>query len=116
MGETSAHCPHCDQIAHKMISPFAIGGRASAGRALSSMPQTWVSTRGGDREYVTSLRREADRRAALESRHGELSAATRRVVAHEGRYAHAPLFEGEDPRADTPHHHVRTLTSTGEQI
>jgi hypothetical protein len=59
------------------------------------MPQTWRGTYGADREYVTSLRRSAGARRALEDRYPELAADRRPVLAHEGHYEHAPLRAGD---------------------
>jgi hypothetical protein len=58
------------------------------------MPQTWKGTYRGDRDYVTHLRRVADARRDLEARQP--------VLAHEGRFEHAPLGAG-DPLPGHPH-------------
>jgi hypothetical protein len=49
----------------------------------------------GNREYVTQLRRTAERRQALEDRHPELAGGRRPVLAHEGRFESAPLRAGD---------------------
>ncbi|MFC7643910.1 hypothetical protein ACFQX6_26440 [Streptosporangium lutulentum] len=59
------------------------------------MPQTWRGTYGADQEYVAELRRTADARRDLEERHPELAGDRRPIIAHEGRYEHAPLRAGE---------------------
>ena len=63
------------------------------------MPQTWRGTYDGNREYVTALRRTADRRRALEDRHPELAGDWRPVLAHEGRFEAEPLRAGDDPHS-----------------
>ena len=81
----------------KVPSVFGIGGRAA--RLLppppEAMPQTWRGTYEGNREYVTQLRRTAERRRALEDRHPELAGDRRPVLAHEGRFESAPLRAGD---------------------
>ena len=55
----------------------------------------------GDRDYVTHLRRTAEERTRLEERHPELAGDRRPIVAHEGRFEHAPLRAGDPlPRPD----------------
>jgi hypothetical protein len=65
------------------------------------MPQTWKGTYRGDRDYVTHLRRVADARRDLEARHPELAGDRRPVLAHEGRFEHAPLRAGDPPPGHT---------------
>ena len=59
------------------------------------MPQTWRGTRNGDREYVTHLQRQWDRRQRLEAKHPEIADDQRPILAHEGRYHDAPLRAGD---------------------
>jgi putative FmdB family regulatory protein len=115
-GSDSPPCPACGQSSEKRQSSVALVGRASTGRSLSMMPQTWRSTHGGDREYVTNLRHEAERRVTFEGRNPELAGETRHVLAHEGKYAHAPLYEGESlASTHVPAHHHEHSTNTGEK-
>ncbi len=97
----------CGATTRKVPSSFGIGGAAT--RSLpppaAAMPQTWMGTRRGDRDYVTSLRRTADERRDLEARHPELRADTRPVLAHEGRYEQAPLRAGDAVPPPHPHPH-----------
>lgn len=90
-------CPECGGETAKVPSVFGIGGRAA--RLLppppEAMPQTWRGTYEGNREYVTQLRRTAERRRALEDRHPELAGDRRPVLAHEGRFESAPLRAGD---------------------
>ncbi|MQA12704.1 MAG: zinc ribbon domain-containing protein [Pseudonocardiaceae bacterium] len=91
-------CPRCGGDTAKIPSSFALGGRADAGLSREQMPQTWKGTYGGDREYVSGLRRQWDKREKLEAHHPELAGDSRPIVAHEGRYEGNPLRAG-DPGA-----------------
>ena len=90
-------CPACGAPTRKIPATFGIGGLAA--RSLpppaERMPQTWRGTYNGNREYVTELRRTAERRRDMEERHPELAGDRRPVLAHEGRYAAAPLRKGD---------------------
>jgi putative FmdB family regulatory protein len=97
-------CPACGAVTSKIPSTFGIGGVASVPPPPERMPQTWRGTYGGDREYVTELRRTAERRRALEDAHPELAGDRRPIVAHEGRYEQAPLRSG-DPLPSHGHGH-----------
>jgi putative FmdB family regulatory protein len=88
-------CPSCGASMRKVPSRFGIGGRAGVPPAPEQMPQTWKGTYDGDRDYVTSLRRTAERREAFEQRHPEVAGDRRPIVAHEGRFEQAPLRRGD---------------------
>lgn len=88
-------CPECGGACRKVPSRPALHGRADPGPAKEQMPQTWRGTYHGNREYVTGLQRQWERRERLEAKHPELRGDTRPVAAHEGRYEHAPLRAGE---------------------
>lgn len=100
-------CPACGAPTRKIPATFGIGGLAA--RALpppaERMPQTWRGTYNANREYVTELRRTAERRREMEQRHPELAADRRPVLAHEGRYAAAPLRKGDPVPGPAPHSH-----------
>ena len=93
-------CPECGGGTAKVPSAFGIGGRAAGTLPPppEAMPQTWRGTYEGNREYVAQLRRTAERRRALEDRHPELAGDRRPVLAHEGRFASAPLRAGDQLR------------------
>jgi putative FmdB family regulatory protein len=89
-----AACP-CGAEAVKVPSRVSLGGVAHAGRPMELMPQTWRGTYEGDREYLGHLRQEWTARQKLEDRYEELRGDRRPIVAHEGRYASAPLRAGD---------------------
>jgi putative FmdB family regulatory protein len=88
-------CPSCGGETRKVPAGFSLGGQADAGLSKERMPQTWRGTYDGDREYVTGLQRQWERRQRLEARHPELAGDQRPIVAHEGRYHGAPLRAGD---------------------
>jgi putative FmdB family regulatory protein len=102
-GLPSPACPACGGETRKVVSGFAVGGRADPGLSQSQMPQTWKGTYGGNREYITSLQCQWERRQRLEDRYPELAGDRRPIVAHEGPYSTVPLRAGHasDPRADS---------------
>ncbi|HEX7660911.1 MAG TPA: FmdB family zinc ribbon protein [Pseudonocardiaceae bacterium] len=95
-------CPTCGATTAKVPSPVGLTGRASAPPTPEAMPQTWRGTYEGNREYLTQLRRTAEQRARLEEQHPELAGDRRPVLAHEGRYAAAPLRAGDPPPDAAP--------------
>jgi putative FmdB family regulatory protein len=88
-------CPACGAATSKVPARFGIGGRAGVPPPPERMPQTWKGTYAGDRDYVSSLRRTADRRQAFEERNPEMAGDRRPIVAHEGRFEGAPLRKGD---------------------
>lgn len=90
-------CPECGAATAKVPSRFGIGGAAAAKLPPppEAMPQTWRGTYEGDRDYVTGLRRTAEARRRLEDANPELAGDRRPILAHEGRYEHAPLRAGD---------------------
>jgi hypothetical protein len=94
-------CPECGGVSRKVPSRPALHGTADAGLSKEQMPQTWRGTYHGNREYLTAMQRQWDRRQRLEAKHPELAGDTRPVAAHEGRYEQAPLRVG-DPVISAP--------------
>lgn len=97
-------CPECGGETRKIPAGFSLGGQAAAGLAKEQMPQTWRGLYNGDREYVTSMQRQWDRRQQVEAKHPELAGDQRPIIAHEGRYHDAPLRVG-DPVLGHGHGH-----------
>jgi putative FmdB family regulatory protein len=98
-------CPRCSGATRRVPSTFGIGGRASAGRSQTEMPQTWRGTYDGNREYVGRLQRQWAERQRLEERHPELQGDRRPIIAHEGAYEHAPLRSGDTAAVGHPSEH-----------
>lgn len=95
-------CPACGAAPHRRPSAASLGGRADPGPGVAQAPRTWAETGYGDRETITYWRRALDDRRKLEEKYPELSGDRRPVIAHEGRYAAAPLRAG-DPHLGHPH-------------
>ena len=102
LGAPAPSCPACGGGTRKVMSGFAVVGRADSGLSQSQMPQTWKGTYGGNREYVTGLQHQWERRQRLEDRYPELAGDRRPIVAHEGPHSLVPLRAGDpgDSRAD----------------
>lgn len=96
-------CQRCGSPMIRVTTTFAIKGKATLPSPPENMPQTWRGTYGGNREYLTQLRREAEARQNLEERHPELAGDRRPVLAHEGRFESKPLRAG-DSLGSTPNH------------
>jgi hypothetical protein len=86
----------------------SLGGVAEAGRPMELMPQTWRGTYEGNREYLGQLRAEWATRQKLEDTYEELRGDRRPIVAHEGRYAGAPLRAGDPVPGHSPTHGSHT--------
>ena len=95
-------CPECGDATRKVPSRPALHGRADAGLSREQMPQTWRGLHNGNREYIGEMRKQWGARQRLEEKHPELAGDTRPVVAHEGRYEHAPLRAGDPVLAPRP--------------
>ena len=106
-------CPECGAATAKLPAAFGVGGRAVLPPRPEQMPQTWRGTYGANRDYVTSLRRTAEARQRLEEKHPELAGDQRPVLAHEGRYAAAPLRAGDPVPAPHQHRHPARLGRAG---
>lgn len=95
LGAPAPGCPACGGESRKIPAGASLGGQAATGLSRDRMPQTWRGTRNGDREYVTHLQRQWDRRQRLEAKHPEIADDQRPILAHEGRYHDAPLRAGD---------------------
>jgi putative FmdB family regulatory protein len=92
-------CPTCGDATRKTPAELHLGGQANAGLSREHMPQTWRGLYHGEREYVTRMQRQWDRRQQLETKYPELAGDTRPILAHEGRYHNAPLRAGDSEGA-----------------
>jgi hypothetical protein len=66
-------------------------GKASPGPGPEHAPKSWEETNRGDPDTIRYWQRTLERRAKLEEKYPELAAPADPVLAHEGRYAGAPL-------------------------
>jgi putative FmdB family regulatory protein len=93
--DAAPDCPSCGGETRKVPTAVGLSGRADPGLAKDAMPQTWRGVHEGNREYVTGMRRQWERRQKLEANHPELAGDQRPILAHEGRYSAAPLRAGD---------------------
>jgi putative FmdB family regulatory protein len=106
----SLACPSCGATeCRRLPSSAALLGRAAPPPGRDAAPRSWEETHGGDRDTILHWQRTLEQRRKLEEKYPELSGDTRPVLAHEGRYAAAPLRA--DPSAGDPH---RADSSAGD--
>jgi putative FmdB family regulatory protein len=84
-------CPACGAGARRVPSAAALGGQARVPPGRESAPRSWEQANHGDRDTIRYWRRNLEQRAKLEEKYPELAGDNRAVLAHEGRYAAAPL-------------------------
>jgi putative FmdB family regulatory protein len=93
------HCSACgSEQTQRLISSFAIGGRADPGPGRAAWPTSWDDTNGADPETLSYWRKRIEREAKLEEKYPELrdpsrsdsnSEATPAVVEHDhGEHHH----------------------------
>ena len=104
-------CPRCGGQPTRRVSAAWLGGRASPGPGPEHAPKSWEETNGGDPDTIRYWQRTLERRAKLEEKYPELAAPADPVLAHEGRYAGAPLRASDlgtgahaTPRGASPSH------------
>ncbi|MFD4249240.1 FmdB family zinc ribbon protein [Amycolatopsis thermoflava] len=85
----------CGSSPRRLPSAVRLGGVASAGPSRDDAPKSWRGTRNGDRETVRHWHQQMTRREKLEQKYPELAGDRRPVLAHEGRFAAAPLRAGD---------------------
>jgi len=67
------YCAHCGSgQTQRLISSFAIGGRADPGPGRAAWPTSWNDTNGADPETLRYWRRRIEREARLEEKYPEL--------------------------------------------
>lgn len=89
--------PRCACGAQPRRRPSAarLGGVADPGPSRDQAPKSWRSTGCGERETVAYWHQQMTRREKLEEKYPELAGDRRPVLAHEGRFAAAPLRAGD---------------------
>jgi hypothetical protein len=88
-------CRVCGAATGKLPSRVSLGGQGRAPASQEAMPQTWRGTYGGDPEYLTGLRRQADSLRSFQDTHPEEAGDRRPILAHEGPYEGRPLRQGD---------------------
>jgi len=98
-GEREA-CPGCGSgETRRLMSTFAVSGRANPGPGRAAWPTSWNDTNGGDPETLHYWRRRIEREARLEERYPELRDPALR---------HGAGTAIDPPVKDSPHHHAHT--------
>src|SRR5439155_25194804 len=70
-GQTQCSACGSDQT-RRLISSFAIGGKADPGPGRAAWPTSWGDTNGGDPETLRYWRKRIEREARLEEKYPEL--------------------------------------------
>jgi putative FmdB family regulatory protein len=66
-------CSACGSAqTRRLMSSFAVGGRADPGPGRAAWPTSWDDTRGGDPETLRYWRKRIEREARLEEKYPEL--------------------------------------------
>jgi putative FmdB family regulatory protein len=99
-----AQCSACggDQT-RRLMSSFAIGGRADPGPGRAAWPTSWSDTNGGDPETLRYWRNRIEREARLEEKYPELR--DRSLQAGGGEEAIARTTEHSHSHGEHHHHH-----------
>lgn len=88
-------CTECGSAPRRRPPAVRLGGRADAGPSRNEAPHSWRATGNGDRDTIRHWHQQMSRREKLEERYPELAGDRRPVLAHEGRFAKAPLRAGD---------------------
>lgn len=91
----SPSCGACGEPARRRPPAPSLGGRADPGPGRAQAPRSWAATNRGDPETLNGWRHALERRERLEEKYPELAGDRRPVLAHEGRFAAAPLRAGD---------------------
>ena len=66
-------CTQCgSEHTKRLVSSFAVGGRADPGPGRAAWPTSWNDTNGGDAETLSYWRHRIEREARLEEKYPEL--------------------------------------------
>ena len=100
------HCSACgSEQTQRLISSFAIGGRADPGPGRAAWPTSWDDTNGADPETLRYWRKRIEREAKLEEKYPELRDPSLRDSSSEAIPAVAEHNHGEHHHHH-PHSHV----------
>lgn len=101
-------CPACGAGTRRVPSAAALLGQARVPPGRESAPRSWEQANHGDQDTIRHWRRNLEQRAKLEEKYPELAGDDRAVLAHEGRYAAAPLRADDPAPPAPPHAHPHT--------
>lgn len=88
-------CRACGGPARRRPPAPGLGARADPGPSHEQAPKSWQTTNRGDPETLRYWHKQMTRRESLEEKYPELAGDRRPVIAHEGRFASAPLRAGD---------------------
>lgn len=85
-------CPSCGAPSRKLISGFAVMGKAKPGPMRAAWPHSWEATHGGNPEVLKYWQQRIEREMRLEEKYPELKPSL-------------PEATGEERHHHHPHHH-----------
>ncbi|ASR34639.1 transcriptional regulator [Prauserella marina] len=88
-------CDDCGNRTRRKPSAVRLGGVADPGPSRDDAPKSWRGIGEGDRDTVRHWHTAMSKREKLEQKYPELAGDRRPVLAHEGRFAAAPLRAGD---------------------
>lgn len=101
-GQEQQFCSACgSQQTRRLVSSFAIGGRARPGPGRAAWPTSWGDTNGGDPETLRYWRRRIEQEARLEEKYPELRTSS---LGDGSGQAETPAQVAEHS-LDGQHHH-----------
>ncbi|HEX6554213.1 MAG TPA: zinc ribbon domain-containing protein [Ktedonobacteraceae bacterium] len=101
-GQIQCSACGCDQT-RRLISSFAIGGKADPGPGRAAWPTSWSDTNGGDPETLRYWRKRIEREARLEEKYPELR--DRSPQTGRGEEAAPAVTEHTHGHSHDEHHH-----------
>src|SRR5947209_12300870 len=106
-------CAACGSAqTRRLMSSFAVGGRADPGPGRAAWPTSWADTNGGDPETLHYWRKRIEREAKLEEKYPELR--DRSAQAGGGEEATPAVSEHSHGHSHGEHHHGHpTETASG---
>ncbi|MFL5624195.1 MAG: FmdB family zinc ribbon protein [Ktedonobacteraceae bacterium] len=111
-------CSACGSAqTRRLMSSFAVGGRADPGPGRAAWPTSWDDTNGGDPETLRYWRKRIEREARLEEKYPELrdpslksgkeeTTPTVPEHSHHGHHHHHDHSHAEPNTSSTGHEHT----------
>ena len=88
----------------RLMSSFAVGGKADPGPGRAAWPTSWNDTNGGDPDTLRYWRKRIEREARLEEKYPELRDPSLKAGTGEAQEA-APTEHNHHEHAHHHHHH-----------